>query len=254
MRCPSFATLILGQLLGDKVMTKEEKAAKNKAWREANKEKVKADGLAYREANREKIKAKMRAWWAANSEELNAKKKVYVAANQEAVNARNKAYRDKNKEKAYERTKVWRKANPEKRAEHDRKYARAHPELEAAKHKRWRDKYIERVRAEDKNPDIIRERKRTYSKVHRGVVVAAAARRSAAEMNRTPKWLTENDIWMIKEVYSLSALRTKLTGVKWHVDHIIPLRGERVSGLHVPSNLQVITARENCIKNNRYGA
>jgi hypothetical protein len=57
---------------------------------------------------------------------------------------------------------------------------------------------------------------------------------------------------MIKEIYALSALRTKLTGVLWHVDHILPLQGEIVSGLHTPFNMQVIPAIENIKKSNNY--
>ena len=45
---------------------------------------------------------------------------------------------------------------------------------------------------------------------------------------------------------------TKYCGQDYHVDHRIPLQGELVSGLHVPSNLQVITAEENQKKGNRY--
>lgn len=75
--------------------------------------------------------------------------------------------------------------------------------------------------------------------------------RRLSKKQRTPKWLSENDIWMIKEAYELASLRTKLFGFSWHVDHIIPLQGAIVSGLHVPTNLQVIPWLDNVKKHNK---
>jgi len=67
-----------------------------------------------------------------------------------------------------------------------------------------------------------------------------------------PAWLTEDDHWMMKQAYELAELRTKMFGFAWHVDHIIPLQGENVSGLHTPFNLQVIPWSDNVRKSNTF--
>lgn len=78
------------------------------------------------------------------------------------------------------------------------------------------------------------------------------AKRRAAKLQRTPTWLSKDDLWLIQQAYELAELRTRLFGTAWHVDHIIPLQGKLVSGLHVPTNLRVIPGIENCKKNNAY--
>jgi hypothetical protein len=67
-----------------------------------------------------------------------------------------------------------------------------------------------------------------------------------------PKWVDSEELWLIKEVYDLAALRTKLFGFSWHVDHIVPLQGALVSGLHTIGNLQVIPGVENMSKSNKF--
>lgn len=79
----------------------------------------------------------------------------------------------------------------------------------------------------------------------------STAKRRASRIQRTPKWLTEDDLWIIKEIYKLAADRTKLHGFSWHVDHILPLQGKEVSGLHIPANLQVIPWMDNIKKHNK---
>ena len=67
----------------------------------------------------------------------------------------------------------------------------------------------------------------------------------------TPACQTAEDRQAIREIYA-SALRMKeLTGIKYEVDHQLPINGEDVTGLHVPWNLEILTEAQNQAKNNR---
>jgi hypothetical protein len=93
---------------------------------------------------------------------------------------------------------------------------------------------------------------KAYRKANLDKHAAKETKRRAAKLSRTPAWLTADDRWMIEQVYELAALRTKMFGFYWEVDHVLPLQGKIVSGLHVLTNLQVIPATLNRQKNNRY--
>lgn len=68
----------------------------------------------------------------------------------------------------------------------------------------------------------------------------------------TPNWLTDSMLSEIKNIYSERQRISEETGVVYHVDHIVPLQGDNVCGLHVPWNLQIISAEENLRKSNKY--
>lgn len=91
--------------------------------------------------------------------------------------------------------------------------------------------------------------RKAYYEKNKEAYLANWARRHAQKLHATVAWA---DLAAIKAVYKLSAQMTEATGILHHVDHIIPLQNELVCGLHVETNLQVITAEENRTKSNSF--
>jgi hypothetical protein len=116
----------------------------------------------------------------------------------------------------------------------------------------YRSEYREeaRVRAAKwavDNRDAARERASKWHRENRDRSCAKRAKRRAALLCRTPAWA---DLDAIARIYVESKRLTEVTGIKHHVDHIIPLQGATVSGLHIAENLQILTAQENLQKSN----
>jgi hypothetical protein len=78
---------------------------------------------------------------------------------------------------------------------------------------------------------------------------AKEARRRAAKLRATPAWA---DLGAIAKVYWLASEESRRTGVLMHVDHIVPLKGKNVCGLHCEANLQILPALANISKGNRF--
>jgi hypothetical protein len=92
---------------------------------------------------------------------------------------------------------------------------------------------------------------REWQKANPSKVNANLAKRLAIKLQRTPPWLTQAHLAEIEGVYHFAKVMEQITGRKYHVDHIEPLQGADVSGLHVPWNLSAIPARDNVAKGNR---
>ena len=192
--------------------TPEKRREYDRKWREANRERIRANAQKWRDENREHVRSEKRKWYDKNKESAVEYNKKRYEAHKDKIIAQNRAYRASHRD-----------AIIVKQREHYYKYK----EVYKANRQKWvannRHKVRENIR-----------------------------RRDAAKLQRTPKWLTSDDIWLMKEIYDLAVKREKMTGFAWHVDHIIPLQGKKVSGLHVPNNLQVIPGRDNISKGNRY--
>ena len=81
-------------------------------------------------------------------------------------------------------------------------------------------------------------------------VAASTRKRQAAQLQRTPAW--DSYAHLIVAKYQLAAMLSQASGTQHHVDHIIPLQGRKVSGLHVFSNLRVIPGSDNAKKSNKF--
>ena len=123
------------------------------------------------------------------------------------------------------------------------KYYKANKEVILAK---GRERYFN-------NHDNEKQRSLRWARSNKVKNTAKTMRYNANKLQAIPSWVGEEEEWLIEEVYDLSKLRTELTGLKHHVDHIAPLQGRTVCGLHTIDNLQVLTASHNQSKGNRYG-
>lgn len=89
----------------------------------------------------------------------------------------------------------------------------------------------------------------TWRRANRPHRAAEENKRRAKKLQRTPAWA---DLKKIEKVYEEARFMTLLMGEPYHVDHVVPLRGRRVSGLHVHNNLQILPGIENVRKGNRF--
>lgn len=87
---------------------------------------------------------------------------------------------------------------------------------------------------------------------HPDIENANKAKRRAHKIQATPKWLTKEQFKQILVFYTNAKQLEKDTKIKYHVDHIVPLQGKNVCGLHVPWNLQLLTETENLQKSNKW--
>ena len=170
-------------------------------------------------------KLSLQKWHKNNKDSYRVKRKTDYETNKEVWQARMKTYSEANKETL-----------KEKHAE----YYQEHKEEIIAKVQAW----------QEANREKHRTRSREWQVKNPAKANARNARRRAAKLNATPKWLTRDHWKQIERYYFVAKWIESILCEPIEVDHVIPLQGENVAGLHVPWNLQLLTEEENCRKKN----
>lgn len=122
--------------------------------------------------------------------------------------------------------KLWQKDNKEKVAAYDKEWQQKNKDKKSSNYKNWQTN-------------------------NRAKVNSYNSYRRALEKQATPKWLTDSHKLHMECKYSLAVMLSNNTEEQHHVDHIVPLNGKAVCGLHVPWNLQILSAQANFQKGNK---
>jgi len=139
-------------------------------------------------------------------------RKRWQQNNLDKKNLANSQWSAKNKKKQAEQIKRWHEKNPDKRKEYC---------------KRWNDKNV--------------EKRKQWQKTNVNKIKSYSARRRALKQQAIASWANFKEIEKIYEACPSG----------FHVDHIYPINSDYMCGLHVETNLQILTAEENFKKSNR---
>jgi 5-methylcytosine-specific restriction endonuclease McrA len=137
--------------------------------------------------------------------------------------------------------------------DNERRKGKPKTEAAIAAGRRYYEKNREAViaRASARPAEEKRRNRAEYKDRNVDVVRADTSVRKRRHREATPSWLTKDERLQMRNLYVQARKMTELTRERYVVDHIVPLRGDSVCGLHVPWNLRVITQDENLKKSNK---
>lgn len=183
--------------------------------------------------------------------------KEYKQANKERIAAYMHEYRETHKDNHAEYRKVNKEYIASQQQKYWQEYCKNNKEQIAVQQRKHRQANKERLAIEQReyrqaNKEQIAAYMKEYQKDNKDIINAITSRRRAAKLQAMPQWLTQQDHDEIREFYKIAQWMTIAFDELFHVDHIVPLQGKNVCGLHVPWNLQVLFARDNISKSNKF--
>ena len=144
----------------------------------------------------------------------------------------------------------WAKGN-ETRAEYFRAYNQSEAGQKAKRSYYEKNKETVIAKAASRSPEERRQARSRHKERNPELYKELVSLRRRRFRQATPKWLSAEQKLEIRLKYRLAIELSRRTGVRHADDHIVPLQGEEVCGLHVPWNLAVVTQAENLKKSNK---
>lgn len=135
--------------------------------------------------------------------------------------------------------KLWQEANKEKVQTYKQRYADNNKDIILAKSK---------LRAKE-FPEHVKEIKRKSAHKHKAKNLAHVRVRQTRKLQACPAWA---NLSKMKQIYAQARRLSDIIGIKYEVDHIVPLKNPLVCGLHIPVNLQIIPKWQNVAKSNKF--
>jgi len=180
----------------------------------------------------------------------------YAKMNPTVRAAAARRYNQKNPEKGRAQSYKWRASHPDRWKAICLKSYQNNREANVARAQDYRNANGEQIRrrfraAYAANPEPKLRTVKRWSANNPGSIAARDLRRRASRAQAMPTWLTKEQRKEINQFYKEARRLTRITGIDYHVDHVYPLKSEISCGLHVPWNLQIITAVENMRKGNK---
>lgn len=188
------------------------------------------------------------AWVAANFEKERARKSAYSKTHAEERRQQKNARRAADPERFNEEQRAWREAHPGHNVEWYAKHRERIRALNAEKRAANREgERLKRKAWREANPETARECALRWYRANPDRYTEYAANRRARVRQAVPSWFDREAVALI---YAEAAALTEATGIMHHVDHVIPLKGKNVCGLHVQGNLRAVPAEVNLRKSN----
>lgn len=194
-----------------------------KKWRKENPKKRAEADKRYSKKYPEKMRENAAKWRFNNPEKAKLVSKKY----------RQKQRQQSNLEEIREKARIYYKANPERFKKYYQSFREKHSVLHRERARKWAANNRERVRLNVSK----------WQKANVGKVRAMSRKRALYKLKAIPKWA---NLRRIESIYKAAAQKLGFV-----VDHIIPLQGKTVCGLHVENNLSIILCRENSEKSNK---